>query len=58
MKANKRRVKIERVNDSWLVRYVDRVWHGRYLAAQFYVPDNTRAKVEEWVRSNPKLELV
>jgi hypothetical protein len=52
-----RRVRIERVLDSWMVLYVDRRKHQKKSAASFYAPDHDLAFVEQWVKDNPRLEL-
>lgn len=55
-----RPVRIELSSDTftWFVSYADRKRRGRYLAAQFYAPDTTLEKVQEWVRNNPALTLI
>ena len=43
---------------SFMVRYADRSYGQRHLAAQFFAPDTTLERVEAWVRSQPRLTLV
>lgn len=52
----KRTVRIIRQGDSWAVVYVERKPRQRYQAAQFH-ENYTLEQVEQWVRSNAKLEL-
>lgn len=56
--AKKRKVTVELVSGSWVVAYVERKPRQRYWAATFYAADHSKEKVEQWVRKNPKLELV
>ena len=56
-----RKVRIEEVNfggKSWHVVYVDRVKGQHHQAAQFAAEMRTKDQVVEWVKTNPKLELV
>lgn len=55
---NRRKVKIELRRDTWKVLYVDRKPRQRYSAAGFYKPSTTLEEVKDWVRNNPRLELV
>lgn len=53
-----RKVKVVRVCDCWTVLYVERK-KGQYRsAAQFACSMWSLGRVENWVRENPKLELV
>ncbi len=58
MIVKKRDVYVKLEGDSWRVLYARRSYRQRYAAAQFYAPDHSRQFVEEWVRKNPKLNLV
>lgn len=54
----KRKVTVHRQGDSWVVAYVERKPRQRYWAACFYAQDHSEEKVRQWVRDNPKLELI
>lgn len=54
----KRKVRIERKGGAWAVVYVERRKGQRYWAANFYAADHSMTDVIEWVKQNPKLELV
>lgn len=54
----KRQVFIELKHGSYFVFYAQRAKGGRYMAGQFYAPDHTLQSVEQWVRTQPKLELI
>ncbi len=54
----KRKVIIQLVGDSWRVLYCERRKGQRYAAACFYAADHSQESVENWVRANPKLELL
>lgn len=43
---------------TFFVVYKNRNKHGNYYAAQFNDLDSDLKKVENWVKSNPKLNLV
>ena len=53
-----RKVKIVVHPNCIWVLYVDRKKYGHHSPAQFDPRIRTVAQVEEWVRNNPKLELV
>ena len=53
-----RKVTIELRGDTWAIVYVDRKKGQRYWAGAFYAPDHTREQVVDWVKNDPRLELV
>lgn len=55
--SERRKVFIEKVGDSWFVRYSVRHPKQHHCAATFYAPDHTEEWVRNWVANNPKLEL-
>jgi len=44
----RRPVKIDKVNDTWMILYPDRTKRRHYSPAQFYAPDHTREEVVQW----------
>lgn len=59
MKQPKRRpVYVERIGDTYFIKYADRKYHARHSFAQFYEPDITLDEVRAWVVKQPNLILV
>lgn len=54
----KRKVRIELSKDTYFVKYVERKYDGNYCAAQFYALDHDIEFVKNWIKSNPKIELI
>lgn len=53
-----RKVYITKVRNTWFVVYLKRAYRGKYNAATFYALDAPYERVVEWVKNNPRLELV
>lgn len=53
-----RKVVIRSVLKTWIVEYVDRKKGQHYHAAQFDQSIKTEEQVREWIRRQPKLELL
>lgn len=53
-----RPVSVSLSGQTWFVRYEDRRYGQRHLAAQFYAPDNSFDDVIRWVNANPNLKYV
>lgn len=58
MAVRYRLVRIVKVRDAYFVKYVQRLFGGRYHAAQFDARYMSRKKVVEWVESKPSLILI
>ena len=57
----KRKVRVKTIPPPYnahVVEYVERRKYQRHWAAQFYSKDVGLEWVKDWVRKNPKLELV
>lgn len=57
-KTKTRDVFIKHKYRTFLVLYKNRKKYGNFCAAQFNDVDSDLKKVEDWVKSNPKLNLI